>query len=159
MQLKSRSSCMVLREKCKDAICNFGTDLQVTKVNSEQLQQEITARTCPLVIDFYATWCGPCLLLAKELEKVPLLVIHRLISTQIQSNCISMHLLLQVAEQLGDKVKILKVDTDENPELSNQLRVRSFHKISSTAWMYRLRLPILIARPLCRLRGSQPWCS
>ena len=39
-----------------------------------------------------------------------------------------MHLLLQVAEQLGDKVKILKVDTDENPELSNQLRVRSLRK-------------------------------
>ena len=58
--------------------------LQVTKVNSEQLQQEITARTCPLVIDFYATWCGPCLLLAKELEKVPLVVTRVLISRQHQ---------------------------------------------------------------------------
>lgn len=31
---------------------------------------------------------------------------------------------MQVAEQLGDQIKILKVDTDENPDLSNQLRVR-----------------------------------
>ena len=46
----------------------------------------------------------------------------------------STHLLLQVAEQLGDKVKILKVDTDENPELSNQLRVGSLRKNPSTAW-------------------------
>lgn len=43
-------------------------------------------------------WCGPCLLLAKELE--------------------------QVAETLGDKVKVLKIDVDENPVLSSQLRVR-----------------------------------
>ena len=31
----------------------------------------------------------------------------------------------QVAQQLGDTVKILKVDTDENPELSSQLQVRT----------------------------------
>ena len=30
----------------------------------------IQNRDRPLVIDFYATWCGPCLLLAKELEQV-----------------------------------------------------------------------------------------
>lgn len=30
---------------------------------------------------------------------------------------------MQVADQLGDKVKILKIDVDENPELSSQLRV------------------------------------
>ncbi len=56
--------------------------------------------TLPLFPPFafsFATWCGPCLMLAKELEAV--------------------------AEALGDKVKVLKVDVDENPELSTQLRV------------------------------------
>ena len=40
--------------------------------------------------------------------------------------------LIQVAETLGDKVKVLKIDVDENPELSSQLKVRhenaSLHK-------------------------------
>lgn len=45
-----------------------------------------------------ATRCGPCVLLAKELDRV--------------------------AADLGEGVKILKVDTDENPELSSQLQAR-----------------------------------
>lgn len=44
-----------------------------------------------------ATWCGPCLLLAQELEKV--------------------------AEEMGGAVDILKLDVDENPELASQLQV------------------------------------
>lgn len=53
-----------------NASATLARSVQIVKVDAEQLQQEITERTTPLVIDFYATWCGPCLLLAKELEKV-----------------------------------------------------------------------------------------
>ena len=55
-------------------------------------------RSTPLVIDFYATWCGPCVLLAAELEKVK--------------------------AELGDGVRILKVDTDVEQELSTQLQIQ-----------------------------------
>ena len=48
--------------------------------------------------DSYATWCGPCVMLSKELE--------------------------QVAEQLGDKVDILKIDTDQNEGISNALQIQ-----------------------------------
>jgi thioredoxin-like negative regulator of GroEL len=44
---------------------------QVEKLTAQELEQAIQEREVPLVIDFYATWCGPCLLLAKELEQVP----------------------------------------------------------------------------------------
>ena len=44
--------------------------MQVQKVTAEELEVAIQTRDRPLVIDFYATWCGPCLLLAKELEQV-----------------------------------------------------------------------------------------
>jgi len=73
----------------------------VTEVNAEELQTALDARSqknIPMVLDFYANWCGPCLLLAKELEKV--------------------------AEHFGEeKLQILKIDTDKNPDLSTQLRI------------------------------------
>ena len=42
---------------------------QPEKVTAEQLEVELGDRQKPLIIDFYATWCGPCVLLAKELEQ------------------------------------------------------------------------------------------
>lgn len=59
---------------------------------------EIINREKPLIIDFYATWCGPCVMLSKELE--------------------------QVAEALGDKVQILKIDCDENEGISSALQIQ-----------------------------------
>jgi thioredoxin-like negative regulator of GroEL len=49
-----------------------------------------------MVIDFYATWCGPCLLMAKELEKV--------------------------AAEMGGAVRIVKLDVDANPDIASQVR-------------------------------------
>jgi thioredoxin len=67
-------------------------------VNAEELEAAIGARDKSMVIDFFATWCGPCLLLAKELEKV--------------------------ADDLGDKVDILKLDVEENPDLAARLQIQ-----------------------------------
>ena len=44
--------------------------VQPQKVSAEELQVALGERTKPLIVDFYATWCGPCVLLAKELEMV-----------------------------------------------------------------------------------------
>ncbi|MEW5307109.1 MAG: hypothetical protein WDW36_009526 [Sanguina aurantia] len=69
----------------------------VQQVTGEELEVAIAGRDTPLVVDFFATWCGPCVLLAQELEKV--------------------------AVTLGDKVRIIKVDVDANPELSSMLKI------------------------------------
>lgn len=44
--------------------------LQVVEVNAEELEVALANRDKPMVIDFYADWCGPCVLLAKELIQV-----------------------------------------------------------------------------------------
>ncbi|KAH7387534.1 hypothetical protein KP509_16G027900 [Ceratopteris richardii] len=57
-------------------------------------------RDCPIVVDFYVTWHGPCLLLSQELE--------------------------QLTGEYGQKVKFLKVDTDEQYELAIDLKIEGW---------------------------------
>ena len=52
----------------------------------------------PILIDFFATWCGPCQMLGPVLK--------------------------QVKDSLGDKVSIIKVDVDKNQELAAMQQVR-----------------------------------
>ncbi|MCI9607726.1 MAG: thioredoxin [Muribaculaceae bacterium] len=60
---------------------------------------EIIKESKPTLVDFFATWCGPCKLQGPILE--------------------------EVKNKLGDAVNILKVDVDQNPELSQQFSIRS----------------------------------
>lgn len=53
----------------------------------------------PAIIDFYADWCGPCKMVAPVLE--------------------------ELSEEYGDKIKIYKVDTEVEQELSSVFQIRS----------------------------------
>ncbi|MDE5839138.1 MAG: conjugal transfer protein TraF, partial [Paramuribaculum sp.] len=60
---------------------------------------EIIKESKPTLVDFFATWCGPCKMQAPILE--------------------------EVKGKLGDSVNILKIDVDRNPELSAEFSIRS----------------------------------
>ena len=52
----------------------------------------------PVLIDFHALWCGPC---------------------KVQSP-----ILKEVASELGDRVRVIKIDVDQNPELASRYQVQ-----------------------------------
>lgn len=60
--------------------------------------QELINGEKPVLVDFFATWCGPCQMMQPILE--------------------------DTAKQLGDKVKILKVDVDKNQLAASKFQVR-----------------------------------
>eukprot|EP00568_Trieres_chinensis_P013599 CAMPEP_0183306362 /NCGR_PEP_ID=MMETSP0160_2-20130417/10802_1 /TAXON_ID=2839 ORGANISM="Odontella Sinensis, Strain Grunow 1884" /NCGR_SAMPLE_ID=MMETSP0160_2 /ASSEMBLY_ACC=CAM_ASM_000250 /LENGTH=177 /DNA_ID=CAMNT_0025469717 /DNA_START=53 /DNA_END=586 /DNA_ORIENTATION=+ len=66
-------------------------------VTGEELEIMLTEWDQPLVVDAYATWCGPCLLMAPEFEAA--------------------------AEELKGKVRFVKMDTDQEPEMAGRLNI------------------------------------
>ena len=62
-------------------------------------QAEVLQASEPVVVDFWAEWCGPCKMIAPALE--------------------------EISTELGGKVKIAKLNIDDNPELAAQYGVRS----------------------------------
>lgn len=59
---------------------------------------ELITGNQPVLVDFFATWCGPCKMMQPILE--------------------------DTAKKTGDKVKIIKVDIDKNPAVANKFQVK-----------------------------------
>jgi putative thioredoxin len=79
----------------------MSTAPSVVDVTPESFQREVVerSRTTPVLIDFWATWCGPCKTLSPVLEKL--------------------------AREMSGKFVLAKIDIDANPELADAFRIQS----------------------------------
>ncbi|WP_320201026.1 thioredoxin [Agrobacterium sp. rho-13.3] len=73
--------------------------MATVKVDTSNFQSEVLDSVEPVVVDFWAEWCGPCKMIAPSLE--------------------------EISTELAGKVKVVKLNIDENPELAAQFGVRS----------------------------------
>jgi len=69
------------------------------EVNKNNFNKEVMESKIPVLVDFYANWCGPCMMLSPILE--------------------------EIAEEKKDSLKVVKVNVDNEIELANQFSINS----------------------------------
>ena len=71
--------------------------MSVTELNKDNFEKEVMEANVPVLIDFWASWCGPCRMMSPVIDKI--------------------------AEEMGDKLKVCKVNVDEKHELAEKYEI------------------------------------
>ena len=77
--------------------------MSVLKITKENYETEVLKSDKLVLIDFYADWCGPCKMMSPIID--------------------------EIAEEVGDKIKVGKINVDENQELAMEYEVMSIPTI------------------------------
>ena len=73
--------------------------MSVQSIKDDTFESEVVNSSIPVLIDFWAEWCGPCKEIAPILE--------------------------EISNEMENKIKIIKINIDENPNIPNQYGVQS----------------------------------
>ncbi len=75
----------------------------VLELNSANWETEVLQSPVPVLVDFWATWCGPCRMIAPYIEAI--------------------------ADQYAGRIKVGKVDVDDNQELASRYGITSIPQV------------------------------
>lgn len=75
----------------------------IVECNEENFEELVINSELPVVVDFYATWCGPCKMIKPHLEKL--------------------------AEKYQGQIRVVAIDSDENQDLVSEYGIRSLPTI------------------------------
>ena len=75
------------------------TKQYVSQVTDSSFDKDVLDSDIPVLVDFWAPWCGPCRMVAPVVS--------------------------EIAQQFKDKVKVVKLNTDENPNTASKYGIRS----------------------------------
>jgi len=73
--------------------------MSIQSIKEDEFKNEILKSPIPVLIDFWAEWCGPCKEIAIILE--------------------------EIVDEMKDKIKIVKINIDENPNIPNEYGIQS----------------------------------
>jgi len=88
-----------LSTKVAVGIGGRGEYAPIIELNESNFDQTISESPIPILVDFFASWCGPCRMIAPVLD--------------------------EIAEEQGENVKITRVDVDKSPSLSSRFGIRN----------------------------------
>ena len=103
--------------KCKTPLSDAGGPVEVTDTT---FSAEVERSATPVLLDLWADWCGPCHMLAPTID--------------------------QLSSEMAGRVKVAKLNIDENPAVANRFGVRSIPTL----------LVLKAGREVDRLVGVQP---